>query len=98
MAELPHGADLPAPYPPGFGPIFLAVVQSFLKGKDVKEVTDEVMDAILEQSEKFTLKLLKKFPAVLPVEIPTKPLPTTWKAGAEVPHAEIPAHWTKQSK
>ena len=96
--EAPKGANLTPPHLPGFEPIFLAIVQSFLKGKDPAELTDEVMEAILEQSEKFTNKLLAKYPSVLPFVIPTKPLPTTWKPGADVPHAEIPAHWTKQSK
>lgn len=89
----PVGANLSPPHLPGFEPIFLAVVQSFLKGKDVKELSDEIMDAILEQSEKFTNKLLAKYPSVLPIVIHTPPLPSTWRAGADIPHAAIPASW-----
>lgn len=95
MAETPHGANLTPPHLPGFEPIFLAIVQSFVKGKNPADLTDEVMDAILAQSEKFTNKLLTKYPSVLPVVIPTPSLPTTWHSGADVPHAAIPANWVK---
>ena len=94
----PQGADLTPPHLPGFEPIFLAIVQSFVKGKSPADLTDEVMDAILAQSEKFTNKILAKYPSVLPVVLPSKPLPSGWKAGAETAHAPIPEHWVKQAK